>query len=391
MPRVYYIFKHGRLRRKQNTIYIEETTDEEDEMLADADGTPKDVGKDVKGLSGEVNGRGQHEKNKVSETQDEHLEDADEATPSSSGRKVMRRPIPVEDIEELYLFGEIDMNTKLLTFVGQRGIPMHVFSHYGWYSGTFYPRETNVSGHLLVRQVEHYLDAQKRITIAHEIVAGALHNMHRNLLYYQRRGKDVHTSIELIEREQANLSNVTEIAHLRGIEGRARDAYFKAFNQILTLSEPFKKRVRRPPDNLINALISFGNSLLYSTTLAQIYVTQLNPTISYLHEPSERRFSLSLDIADIFKPVIVDRVIFRVLNKGIIKESDAEDIAGVIALSEDARKQFIEQWEAWLRTTVQHRRLKRSVSYRRMIRLECYKIIRHLLGMESYRALRVWW
>lgn len=303
----------------------------------------------------------------------------------------MRRPIPIEDIEELYLFGELDMNTKLVCFLGQKGIPVHVFSYYGWYTGTFYPRETNVSGHLLVKQVEHYLWRDKRLPLAREFVAGALHNMHRNLLYYQRRGKDVAAQVEVIEREQQAIAHAARIDELRGIEGRARDAYYRTFNEIVTLADPFTKRVKRPPNNLMNALISFGNSLLYAATLAQIYVTQLNPTISYLHEPSERRFSLSLDIAEVFKPLIVDRVIFRVLNKGMIGEADVDESMGICLLNERARKKFVEQWEEQLRTTVRHRRLKRSVSYRRMIRLECYKLIRHLLGMEQYRALKAWW
>jgi len=336
MAQTYYIFRSGRLRRKQNTLYLEK-----------------------KGEDGEV----------------------------------QRHPIPVENVRDIYLLGEVDLNTKLLNFLGRNGVVLHCFSYYGFYSGSFYPRETNVSGHLLVCQVQHYLDPEKRMEIAREIVSAALFNLRRNLLYYKNRGKEVGENISLVEKEMMGVEVAKDIKDLMGIEGRCRDTYYRAFNQILDLEAPFVKRVRRPPDNMINALISFGNSLLYTATLSEIYKTHLNPTISYLHEPGERRFSLALDISEIFKPLIVDRIIFRVLNKGMIEEGDFESVgeAGGVYLGEGGRKVFIQEFEKQLQTTVQHRRLKRNVSYRQLIRLEAYKLIRHLLGMERYKGLKAWW
>ena len=336
MAQTYYIFRSGRLRRKQNTLYLEK-----------------------KGEDGEV----------------------------------QRHPIPIENVRDIYLLGEVDLNTKLLNFLGRNGVVLHCFSYYGFYSGSFYPRETNVSGHLLVCQVQHYLDLEKRVEIAREIVNAALFNLRRNLLYYKNRGKEVEENITFVEKEMIGVEVAKDIKDLMGIEGRCRDVYYRAFNQILDLEAPFVKRVRRPPDNMINALISFGNSLLYTAVLSEIYKTHLNPTISYLHEPGERRFSLSLDISEIFKPLIVDRIIFRVLNKGMIEEGNFESVgeASGVYLGEEGRKVFIQEFEKQLQTTVQHRRLKRNVSYRQLIRLEAYKLIRHLLGMERYKGLKAWW
>ena len=336
MAQTYYIFRSGRLRRKQNTLYLEK-----------------------KGEDGEV----------------------------------QRHPIPIENVRDIYLLGEVDLNTKLLNFLGRNGVVLHCFSYYGFYSGSFYPRETNVSGHLLVCQVQHYLDLEKRVEIAREIVNAALFNLRRNLLYYKNRGKEVEENITFVEKEMMGVEVAKDIKDLMGIEGRCRDVYYRAFNQILDLEAPFVKRVRRPPDNMINALISFGNSLLYTAVLSEIYKTHLNPTISYLHEPGERRFSLSLDISEIFKPLIVDRIIFRVLNKGMIEEGNFESVgeASGVYLGEEGRKVFIQEFEKQLQTTVQHRRLKRNVSYRQLIRLEAYKLIRHLLGMERYKGLKAWW
>ena len=182
------------------------------------------------------------------------------------------------------------------------------------------------------------------------------------------------------------------VDELMGMEGNIRERYYSALNTILELDMPFEKRVRRPPDNPINALISFGNSLMYTACLTELYRTQLNPTISFLHEPGDRRFSLSLDLAEIFKPVIVDRLIFRLLNRRQLQESKHfDEKLGGCYLNEAGRRIFLQEYDDQLKQTIEHRRLKRKVSYKRLIRLECYKLIKHLTDMEPYRAFRAWW
>jgi CRISPR-associated protein Cas1 len=422
MARNYYIFKNGRLSRKGNTLYFEKSEEvdgkqrkgsvpqkgvgiqsatfefEEEEslpsMTLQEDGTARfsEVMTDPDIESADPDLLSPQDTDPISDKT--HIESADPDLPptgelsSSSGE---RRPIPVEDVDQLFLFGEVTINTKLLNFLAKRGIPMHIFNYYGFYSGTYYPRETNVSGHLLVKQVEHCMDPAKRLVIAREIVQGAYHNLHRNLLYYRNRGKAVEEAVEVLEVESRAIEGAHSIPELMGAEGRMRDAYYRAFNEILKLETPFLKRVKRPPDNMINALISFGNSLLYSVTLSQIYRTPLNPTISYLHEPGTRRFTLALDISEIFKPIIVDKMIFKLVNKQMITEEDLMEEVEFAYLKERGRKVVVQEFEERLRTTVKHRRLGRNVSYRGFIRLECYKLVRHLLGIEPYRALRAWW
>jgi len=268
---------------------------------------------------------------------------------------------------------------------------VHVFNYHGFYTGSFYPRQTHVSGQLLVKQVEHYLDSTKRLYLAREFAQSAYYHMHRNLLYYRNRGKNVEEAIQLIEHEQPQLAHAESIPALMGAEGRIRQAYYRAFNQILLLESPFLRRVTRPPDNLVNALLSFGNSLLYAAVLAQIYRVPLHPTIAYLHEPGTRRFSLALDIAEIFKPLIVDKMIFTLINRQMISQQDLVAEVAFAVLKESARKMVVQEFERRLQTTIKHRRLARHVSYRGFIRLECYKLVRHLLGMEPYQALRAWW
>ena len=160
-----------------------------------------------------------------------------------------------------------------------------------------------------------------------------------------------------------------------------RERYYQAWRHILAGEWAFDRRVRRPPDNEVNALISFGNSVLYTACLSEIYRTQLTPTISYLHEPGARRFSLALDLSEIFKPLLVDRAIFRLLNTGQLKPAHFDRRLDGCYLTDAGKRLFLGAGGA-LGTTIKHRRLGRHVSYRHLIRLECYKLIRHLTGVE---------
>jgi len=130
---------------------------------------------------------------------------------------------------------------------------------------------------------------------------------------------------------------------------------------------------------------------MYTAVLREIYLTQLDPTLSYLHEPSSRRFALALDIAEIFKPLVVDRMLFSLINKRELTGADVADDHGIVYLNDQGRRRVVAEFDQRLEQTVHHRRLGRRVSYRTLIRLECYKLIRHLVGQEPYQAIRAWW
>ncbi len=417
MSRNYYVLSNGRVRREKNTVYIE----------------------------------------------------------NAEGKKT---PLPIENIETMYLYGEIDLNTRLLNFLAQKRITLHVFNYYGFYSGSFYPRDYLHSGFLLVRQAEHYGTETKRVALAQEFVRASAHSLLRNVLYYERRrGKSGTTDVEppgevgtdavpmsaiptdadvegavdaalftdavedgdtdpfappgtddpdtpsepvnigadtlafatdsdtgdpdagvelgrvrlTIEKLADAIDRQTTVASLLGIEGKIRERYYAAWGHLLVGDWAFTRRVRRPPDNEINSLISFGNGFLYSVCLSELYRTQLTPTISFLHEPGVRRFSLALDLSEIFKPLIVDRAIFRLLNTGQLKRSHFDRGTDGCFLTDDGKKLFLNEMEKRLGTTIKHRRLGRSVTYRHLIRLDCYKLIRHLTGLETFKAFRAWW
>lgn len=292
--------------------------------------------------------------------------------------------IPVEEIEQIYIFGEMTFNTKLITFLSQNEILLHFFNYYGFYTGSFYPKEENISGSLILRQVEHSLDFNKRKFIANEIVEGSIHNIHRLL-----EKKGIQEEVEEIKNYEKEVKDTKSIEELMLLEAKVRKIYYSTFEKITKWE--FGTRTIRPPENPLNALISFGNSLLYTAILKEIYQTQLHPAISYLHEPGERRFSLCLDIADIFKPLFVDKIIFNIINLGKINDEHFIKELNFCYLNEEGRKIFVKEFDNLLEETILHRSLKRKIKYKNLIRLELYKLIKHLLGDENYKSLRMWW
>ena len=232
------------------------------------------------------------------------------------------------------------------------------------------PRENLLSGKALLAQASAYQNKRKRLELAKKLIKGATWNMLMNLNYYNRRGKNLENIIYGIKRLATSLDFVQSVAELMGIEGNIRQLYYSAFDTIIDDFEMLN-RSKQPPKNEINALISFGNMMCYSETLRAIHQTQLNPTISFLHTPGERRFSLCLDISEVFKPIIVDRVIFKVLNKHILSDKHFDKKLNQCILNDTGKKLFVKAMEDRYNETFRHRSLGRNVSYKHLIKLEC--------------------
>ncbi len=297
--------------------------------------------------------------------------------------EVIKKVIPIEGIETIYAVGQINTNSKLLTYLQQNKITIHFFNYYGYYTGSFYPREAYVSGNLFIKQVEHYQDNNKRIIIAQKIVEGIAQNLKNTLRHYSKHGAEINKIYDLINTSCKNLKHTKNIKKILLYEGQIWDNFYQTLKVILNDFE-FNKRVKRPPDNPINTMISFGNSLLYTRVLSQIYYTQLNPTISYLHEPFERRFSLALDIAEVFKPNIVFKTILKLVNKRMISREHFDKTVEFCHLNEEGRKIFLLEFDKRLTKTKKHPNLKRKVSSQHLIKLEAYKLIKHLFEEKEY-------
>lgn len=298
-----------------------------------------------------------------------------------------RKYIPIEHTKEIFVFGEVDLNSKILNFLSQKQIILHYFNYYDYYAGSFYPREHYNSGFMLLKQCEYYENSQKRMQIAKAFVEGAFKNTLKTLKYYQRRGKKLEKQIQVLDKLFLEIEKQENIEKLMQVEGEGKQIYYSAFNEIIENPDfSFTQRNKRPPKDYINSLISFSNSVIYTMVLSEIYQTHLDPRIAYLHASNFRRFSLNLDVAEIFKVVLGDRNIFALLNKNMLsKKHFNKDLKGIL-LNDNGRKIYLQYLEERLKQTISHKKLKKKVSYRRLMRLELYKLEKHLMDEEVYEA-----
>lgn len=293
--------------------------------------------------------------------------------------------IPVENTKEIYCLNEVSINSKLLDFLASNNIVVHFFNYYEGYSGSYYPKNQYNSGKLLVKQVEKF--SSDRLVIAKNIVSGIGINIKEVLYhYYKHNKKEVKKTIDWISKDFfIRVEDSSNIKELMAVEGELWQRFYSEFKNFLPEDFIMNKRVKRPPDNPINAMISFGNSLLYTKTISAIYRTHLDQRISFLHEPSEGRFSLSLDISEVFKPVIVYKTIFDLVNNKKIQVSKHFDKkVNYCLLNEEGRNIFITAFEERMESVFNHPKLKRRVSYRTAIKLDCYKLIKYIMEYKEF-------
>lgn len=289
--------------------------------------------------------------------------------------------LPIEGIKEIFLMNEVNINTKLLNFLSSNGVVVHFFSFYGTYVGTFYPREKYISGRLKVKQV--MANVERREVIARSFVNGIRVNS-IELLNNRKKSETKILNEALLDLKYQIpklLSEAKSINQILAVEGQIWNHVYRNLNDFINPEFISNKRVKRPPDNPLNAMISYGNSLIYAKTITQIYHTHLDQSISFLHEPSEGRFSLSLDLAEVFKLNVVLPVIINMINKNMIKvEEHFEKNVNYCYLNEIGRKKFTLEIEKKLDSTFEHRKLNRKVSYLTAIKLDGYKLVKDLMG-----------
>ncbi len=290
-----------------------------------------------------------------------------------------KRPIPINSTSEVHCFRPVSLTSGAIKLLSEKNVPVHFYNKYGYYRGSYMPVEGQVSGTVVIKQAGHYLDSVKRLHIARQFVEGIKASM-----------------VAFLKSQRASYESIADIpvegstpAELMGVESNLWREFYGVYSTLLKYFE-FNERNRKPPRDEVNAMISYGNSVLYGVVLSEIRKTYLHPAISFLHEPLERRYSLALDIADIFKPVTVFRIILRLVNRRQLREEHFERDIGVM-LTREGLKVFLSELNGELGKKVLHPRFRRKVSIRYLIRLEGYSLVKHFLGDDNYKSLRAWW
>jgi len=291
----------------------------------------------------------------------------------------VKKPFPIKIIEVIYCIGKVNIDSYTLSFLFSQNILVYFFGFNGRFSGNGFPespQQINKSGFVLLQQVRAFDDIKHRLYIAKQITVGHLKNCYKNIMKVMDK--------KVLSKSLEDLQNVKTIKEIMGIEGNFKREYYQYWNLVIKNQKSFKfvQRSKRPPADKINSLISFINTMIYSFVLSEIYKTELDPRIGFLHEPNYKHLSLHLDIAEIFKPLIGDRVLFRLLNKNMITAKSFSTKNKMIKLSTEAKQIIIKELLQEMGTIVEinKQRLDRYL----LIRRETNQIKKSIVEYSEY-------
>lgn len=298
--------------------------------------------------------------------------------------------IPIEQVDTIFVFGEITINKRLLQLLNKNGITMVFFNYYGNYIGRFTP-VLSKAGKNLIEQVNAFQTPSIRLHIIKAIQFASFRNMINLCKYYQKKKFKVTEIIRSLENNTEYINRSQSPNEILMIEARSKHQYYQLFDIVLqNYIFSFEHRSKKPPHNEMNALLSYGYSLLYANILSMIESSRLIPEISFIHSVEKKGPSLQYDIADIFKPFLVDRTILRMIRKKQIKEDHFEFSKGICYLNSAGIKIFVNVFEEVLNQTITIN--GKSYSYRSVLKREINQLANFIMGKtSSYSAFVFKW
>jgi CRISPR-associated protein Cas1 len=294
-----------------------------------------------------------------------------------------------------------------------RDIEITFLGRYGQFKGRLSPPFSKNSL-LRMAQYRAHQDMAKRCELARRFVMGKLANQRTLLQRYQRRQSDAEMkrAIEQIAIQLRQLSALsldrtyspqrvasgdnriaaTPLEAILGMEGAGSAAYFSCFGKLLSDPEqwPFPGRVKRPPTDPVNALLSFGYSLLTNKVASAVQLVGFDHFVGYLHSSFYGRPALALDLVEEFRPIIVDSVVLTMLNKRMLTLNDFVVELGAYRLKDERRKNFFTQLEERLNEEIAHPLFGYKVTYRRCLELQTRLLAKALTGeIDEYPPLLI--
>jgi CRISP-associated protein Cas1 len=310
--------------------------------------------------------------------------------------------VPINKIEQVMVLGEVTITTPALHVLLERRIPVHFLSTRGRSYGALLADWGKNSG-LRLAQYALCMDTERSFVVARSCVAGKLLNMRTILLRYARSRPDGTALSEAAQqirrclRELAKLEppettndHMHGLGPLLGLEGSASRAYYRVLGGLLKDDWSFPGRVKRPPTDPVNALLSYGYTLLTNQVVSLIHAVGLDPGLGVLHQPGFGKPALALDLMENFRAIVIDSVAITMINTGQIAPNDFVTEFEAYRLRDEARRAFLEKYEARLNEEIQHPIFGYRTSYRRCIELQIRLFAKYAQGeIERYTPLMV--
>lgn len=303
-----------------------------------------------------------------------------------------KRYLPVEAIESINVYSNTAFTAGFFAFANQHRLRISIFDRYARCIGRFYGESSRKDASVLLKQVTIYQNEHERLRLAKAILIAAVSNIRDNLRYYRYK----YSGNESLSKNAGNftehirsLNQCKTIQELMLAEAKARNEYYSFFDAILFGENfVFEKRTKRPPRNPVNAMISFGNTLLYNRVATEIQKTSLNIQIGILHATGRRNESLHLDLAELFKPLIVDRVVFTLINKRMVQAEDHFDYqhGGGVLLNDAGKRIFLAEFDRKLYS--KHQYDQEQLSYHTIIQREVQKLLYIVRNGGAYKPYR---
>ena len=342
---------------------------------------------------------------------------------STKSKRERKMTVPLFKVEEVIVYGDITISTPALTSLLDARVPITYLSKHGRYLGNLSPQLTKNS---ILRLAQHatHADPLKRHAIAQRFVVGKLRNMRTVLLRYHRTHPDAHISerAETVkqcmlaatqtryvmpnengkeqednfdsEGEQCEITagRMNGLGSLLGCEGAGSAAYFSVFDRLIRCgwSHGFSKRVRRPPTDPINAMLSYGYVLLTTQVASSLASVGFDPYIGYLHASRYGKPSLALDLMEEFRPLIVDSVVLNLLNNRQLEAKNFVTELNSCRMTDTTKRLFLEKFEERMQEIITHPTFAYKVSYRRCMELQARLLAKCLTGeIPAYQPFTV--
>ncbi len=344
-----------------------------------------------------------------------HIPEPDESGKSKRERK---KTVPLFKVEEVIVLGDITITTPALAALLEAKVPVTYLGKHGRYLGSLTPELTKNS---ILRLAQHavHSDPERRHAIARHFVVGKLRNMRTVLMRYNRLHPDpvISTQVESLKRcicaaedtrltithhpsEEAGLDHAPEmepgeavlgrmngLGPLLGCEGAGSAAYFSVFGQLIKCNWPhgFSKRVRRPPTDPVNAMLSYGYVVLTAQVASAVTAVGFDPYIGYLHSSRYGKPALALDLLEEFRPLIVDSVVLSLLNNRQLGQNDFASELNTCRMTDAAKRLFLQKFEERMQEVITHPTFEYKVPYRRCIELQARLLSKYLTGeVDAY-------
>ena len=262
--------------------------------------------------------------------------------------------IPLHNLQAIITFGYTGASPALMGACTQRNIDLSFMSG----NGRFLARVIGeVKGNVTLRKQQYRISDNKEESarIARNFILGKVYNS-RWILERAARDYAMRLDADRLKKKSAFLAQsigkirVCEKAdELLGLEGEAASVYFSVFDDLILQQKEdfyFNRRNKRPPLDNVNAMLSFGYSLLAGMCGGALEAVGLDPYVGFFHTDRPGRMSLALDLMEEFRSVMVDRFVLTLINKKIMKEKYfIKKENGAVIMTDDGRKAFLSAWQ----------------------------------------------